>query len=329
MKALGVITKKIIHGKLIIMTTLNTLTIKDLLHRFVFEHTAVRGNLVHLDDTFASAIQHQHCPAFLRKLLGELMAAAALLASTLKMEGALVLQIQGRGNIKLMVVECTQTDHLHEISMRATAKWSEELKEDTLQNMVGDGQFVITLDPKDGTQGYQGVVALEGESIAQILEHYMLRSEQIETRIWLSCDLHTAAGLLVQKLPDATEAQADEHQLDHDPDAWPRVCMLAETVKEQELLSLSAINLIKRLFGQEDVRLFEPQHIEFHCTCSQHSVGSMLRMLGQSEVYAILEERDSVEVNCDFCNASYVYDKVDIDHLFSASTMMPSSDVRH
>jgi molecular chaperone Hsp33 len=297
----------------------------DSLHRFIFENSPVRGNIVRLDNTFNTALKHQNCPPALRKALGELMAAAALLAATLKMQGALVLQIQGNGILKLLVVECTA-----ELTLRATAKWSDELiahdranidfADDSFAELVGDGQFVITLDPKDGGPGYQGIVQLEGNSIAEILQNYMQRSEQIETRIWLACDNQTSAGMLLQKLPDQPE---------QDTDLWERTGHLAQTVHQDELLHLPVESLLLRLFHQETVRLFDAQAIKFHCACSRTSVGSMLRLLGAEEVVSILEEAGNVEVHCDFCNAAYVFDKVDVEQLFSADIMMPSNDSRH
>lgn len=297
----------------------------DALHRFIFENSPVRGNIVRLDHTFNTALQHQNCPPALRKALGELMAAAALLAATLKMQGALVLQIQGSGALKLLVVECTA-----ELTLRATAKWTENLIKDDLTDtdfadsnfaeLVGDGQFVITLDPKDGGQGYQGIVQLEGNSIAEVLQNYMQRSEQIETRIWLACDNQTAAGMLLQKLPDLPEQDAD---------LWDRTGHLANTMRQDELLDVPAEELLLRLFHEETIRLFDAQTIKFHCTCSRTSVGSMLRLLGAPEVTDILEENGDVEVHCDFCNAAYTFDKIDIEQLFSADIMMPGNHSKH
>lgn len=290
----------------------------DTLHRFVFEHTPIRGNTVHLNRTFNTALQHQDFPPALRNALGELMAASALLAATLKMQGALVMQVQGKGALKLLVVECTA-----ELSMRATAKWSGDLGTAGFSELIGDGHFVITLDPKDGGQGYQGIVPLEGGSIAEILQNYMQRSEQIDTRIWLACDGKTAAGMLLQKLPG---------QPDQDADAWTRLAYLADTVKADELLALPAQTLLQRLFHEEDVRLFEARPLSFHCSCSRHSVGAMLRLLGQPEVDSILAERGEIEVNCDFCNAHYRFDKVDAEQLFvdaGAPAAAPSSGSQH
>lgn len=289
---------------------------KDKLHRFIFDNTPIRGNIVRLNQTFNTALQHQHCPPVLRKALGELMAASALLAATLKLEdGAIVLQIQGKGALKLLVVECTAG-----LGMRATAKWSGDLEDASLAELVGDGHFVITLDPKDGNQTYQGIVPLEGDSIAEILQNYMQRSEQIETRIWLACDDESSAGMLLQKLPDLPEQDAD---------AWDRTGFLADTVQHAELLGLPVETLLQRLFSEEDVRLFEAQPVQFHCSCSRLSVSNMLRLLGSEEVHAIIEEQGNIEVNCDFCNAGYRFDKVDAEQLFSSEIIIPASKARH
>ncbi len=291
--------------------------ISDQLHRFLFESTPVRGNIVHLDDSFTQALQHHHFPAVLRQSLGELMAASALLAATLKLQGgALILQVQGKGPLKLLVVECTA-----DLGVRATAKWSDDLNDMSFSDMVSDGYFVITLDPRDGGQPYQGIVPVEGNSIAEILQNYMQRSEQIDTRMWLACDGKSAAGMLLQKLPDQPDAA--------DPDAWNRIAMLADTVQDEELLNLAAVSLIKRLFNEEDVRLFKEQALKFHCNCSRESVGNMLRMLGEEEVAEILAEQHTIDINCDFCNTEYHFDQVDAEQLFSTEIVLPGNNVRH
>lgn len=293
------------------------LEITDTLHRFLFENTAVRGNTVQISETLNAALEHQQCPAILRQLLGELMSAAALLTSTIKMQGALILQLQGSDALKMVVVECTS-----ELTMRATAKWEGKLLQESPIDLLKGGQFVITLDPKDGGEGYQGIVPIEGQTLSEVLQNYMLRSEQIETRIWLACDTQSAAGLLIQKLPQSNQ----QHE---DTDTWPRACMLADTVQTNELLHLPAATLLTRLFHEEQVRLFEAQSIRFYCSCSQQGVASMLRMLGKEEVDSIIEEQGSVEVHCDFCNARYVFEEEDIAPLFSAEVYVPSSTVKH
>lgn len=299
---------------------------RDTLHRFLFENTPVRGNLVNLSSTLQQALNKQHLPAGLRRSLGELMAASSLLAATLKMNGSLVLQIQSKGLLKLLVVECNS-----DFGIRATAKWSGDVSDNqNLFDLIEQGQFMITLDPKDGGQAYQGIVPLEGEDISAILENYMLRSEQIDTRIWLCCDGNTAAGMLLQKLPETMNQTTQAHELVHeDADTWNRVGHLASTITNEELLSLPAETLLKRLFHEEDVRLFEPSNTQFFCSCSRESVGNMLRMLGSAEITSILEEQGTIEVNCDFCNAHYQFDKVDAAHLLVSEVATQRSKEIH
>ena len=286
---------------------------KDTLHRFMFENTAIRGNLVHLNDALKQALAFHDYPLQLRIVLGELMAASAMLSATLKMDGALILQIQGKGALKLLVVECTA-----ELNLRATAKWHGDLAHDFKQ-MIGEGHCVITLDPEEG-EPYQGIVPIEGDSIAEMLENYMLRSQQIDSKLWLACDGENAAGMLMQKMPNQAET---------DVDAWNRLGLLAETVTNEELQTLQPEALLTRLFSEEDIRLFSAQPTQFSCSCSRSSVANMLHMLGQEEVDSILTERGNVEVNCDFCNKKYVFDAIDAAALFSSETVAPASNAKH
>ena len=275
----------------------------DLLHQFLFENTPIRGNLVHLNDTYQNALEHQSLPPVIKKALGELMAASALLTSTLKMDGTLVLQIQNKGQLKLLVVECSS-----DMGIRATAKWDGDIADDAnFLDLIKSGHCIITLDPKAGEK-YQGVVPIEGDSIAEMIENYMSRSQQIDTKLWLSCNGKKAAGMLLQKLP--------EHPT-HDADAWNRIGLLANTVNDEELQSFSAEHLLNNLFNEEDVRLFEAKPIHFHCQCNRNGVASMLKMLGESEVDSILSEQEKIEINCDYCNKQYAFDAIDVAAIFS------------
>lgn len=298
----------------------------DTLQRFIFENTPVRGNIVNLTNTFQLALNKQHLPAGLKRALGELMAASALLTATLKMNGSLVLQIQSKGALKLLVVECTS-----DFGIRATAKWNGEINDDqNLFDLIEHGQFVITLDPKDGGQTYQGIVPIEGDDISTILENYMMRSEQIDTKIWLCCDGNSAAGMLLQKLPDImNQVIQNEESIEHDVDAWNRAGHLADTVTDDELLHLPTETLIHRLFHEEDVRLFEASNTKFFCSCTRSSVANMLRMLGNEEISSILEEQGKIEVNCDFCNTHYQFDKVDAAQLMASDVTAQSSKEIH
>ena len=300
--------------------------VNDTLNRFLFENTPVRGNLVNLTNTFQLALNKQHLPAGLKRSLGELMAASALLTATLKMTGSLVLQIQGKGQLKLLVVECNS-----DFGIRATAKWKGEVSdEQNLFDLMEHGQFVITLDPKDGGQTYQGIVPIEGNDISTILENYMLRSEQIDTKIWLCCDGNSAAGMLLQKLPETMNQETQsEESIEHDVDAWNRVGHLADTITDEELLHLPTETLIHRLFHEEDVRLFEASNTKFFCSCTRSSVANMLRMLGADEINSILEEQGKIDVNCDFCNTHYRFDKVDAAQLVASELSAQGSKEIH
>jgi molecular chaperone Hsp33 len=289
--------------------------VTDSLQRFLFESTPVRGQLVHLDATWRAVLERHEYPAPLRTLLGELMAAGALLSATLKFEGALVMQMQGHGPVKLVVVEVTSDG-----TLRATANWDGELPDAPFAELLGGGRFVITLVPTDGTQSYQGVVAMDGESVAAVLEHYMQTSEQLQTRLWLACDDRQAAGMLLQKLPE---------QEGSDADMWNRATHLAATLSAEELLKLPAREVIRRLFHEEDVRVFESTPLAFRCSCSRERVTAMLRMLGRDEVHSIIEERGKVEVTCEFCRKRYTLDPVDAEQVFAAEVQTQAGATRH
>ena len=287
----------------------------DSLQRFLFEGAPVRGEIVHLDSTWRAVLERHRYPAPLRAVLGQLMAAAALLSATLKFEGSLILQIQGSGAVKLIVVECTS-----EQTMRATAKWEGELPNAAFRELVGGGRFAITIVPIDATQSYQGIVALEGDTVSAVLEHYMATSEQLETRLWLASNDEQTGGLLLQRLPG---------EAGNDPDAWNRAVKLSETVTERELLTLPARQIVRRLFHEEDIRVFESRIVSFRCSCTRNRVVNMLRMLGHDEVHSIIDERGSVEVTCEFCNRQYAFDPVDAEQVFAAEVVTRVASTRH
>lgn len=296
----------------------------DTLQRFMFENAPVRGELVHLENAWRNVLDRHDYPEVLRNLMGELCAAAVLLAATMKLQGSLVLQIHAKGAVKLLVVECTG-----DLQLRATAKWTGELVQCGLAELIVDGRFVITIDPKNGKQAYQGIVALEGESVAEILQNYMTRSEQLETRLWLAADGQCAAGMLLQKLPGHPDQPEQSGRPAQDTDAWQRAIFLADTLKPEELLYEPAQTLIHRLYHEEDIRLFDAQPVAFSCSCSFHNVAQMLKMLGRDEVRSILKERDIVEVHCEFCNQRYEFDRVDAEMIFVDAVVLPASESRH
>ncbi|CAN5222619.1 Hsp33 family molecular chaperone HslO [soil metagenome] len=279
---------------------------KDSLHRFLFEHFSVRGKLVRLDSAWQAVLERHAYPPVVRDALGEALAASALLASTLKFEGVLTLQLRGDGPLKLLVAQCTSR-----MTLRGMASWSGEVPGGALAGMTGAGQLAVSIESETDQQRYQGIVPLEGDTIADCLQGYFENSEQLPTRLWLTVDERASAGMLLQQLPEERKSSlADE-------DAWPRVVTLADTLTDDELLKLSNRELLKRLFHEEDVRLFEPTPVSFRCGCSKHRVESLLRTLGQREVHDIVAEHGAVEVRCEFCNKSYRFDEVDTAGLFA------------
>ncbi len=288
----------------------------DTLQRFLIDDAPVRGALVHLDDAWRHILARRSYPATLRDLLGEMSAAAVLLAANLKFDGSLVLQIQGNGILRLAVVECN-----HDRTVRATAKWDGEIGDEPFTDLLGpDARFVLTLEPRvDKSQTWQGIVALEGATVAEMLENYMMRSEQLDTRLILASSAECAAGMLLQRLPDGHG----------DPDGWDRSRALVSTLSAGELLELPAEAILHRLFHEETVRLFDEQPVAFACTCSRERVSDMLKMLGGQEVGEVLLEQGSVEIACDFCHQRYVFDEEDANELFQFDVVAAVRESRH
>ena len=275
----------------------------DALQRFVFERARVRGELVRLDRSWQEVVRRHAFPVALQSSLGELMAACALLSATLKFEGgALVLQIQGGGPVTLLVVEC-QSD----FTMRAAATWKGALEElgasPSLRALTSGGRCVLTLDPGPGRPAYQSAVPLEGLHISDLLERYMARSEQLETRFALAADGRRACGLLLQKVPD----EGGRLPRDDDSDLWDRSSLLLQTLTREELLGLPGPDILRRLFHQETLRVFETMPVRFGCRCSRDRVGGVLRMIGAAEVESILAEQGELAVTCEFCRERYVF----------------------
>ncbi|WP_076591773.1 Hsp33 family molecular chaperone HslO [Herminiimonas arsenitoxidans] len=306
----------------------------DTLQKFMFEDTVVRGELVDISETWKHVQARREYPKAVKTILGEMLSAAALLSANLKFNGAIVMQIYGDGPLRLLVVECDS-----ELNMRATAKLvdgaviSDEATLPELVNANGQGRFVITLDPKEklpGQQAYQGIVPLDGDTVATVIENYMLRSEQLDTRLWLAADDNVSRGLLLQKMPHEGGITATGTG---DLGTWDRSVMLASTLRTEELISTDIETLMRRLFWEEDIRIFDPKHPHFLCTCTREKVGSMLKMLGQAEVDSALEEMGKLAIDCDFCGQHYEFDPVDCAQIFvteaPVEALIPASPIKH
>jgi molecular chaperone Hsp33 len=307
-----------------------------MLTRFLFDGLPVRGAHVRLEGPWRELLSRregaQRLPPEVSGLLGEMAAAALLMKSHLKFDGALILQIHGDGPVKLAVAEAAANG-----SFRATATLVGEVAAGAdlaqMLNVGGRGRCVITLDAANRAEGqppYQGVVPLHGDRreklarVHEVLEHYMLQSEQLDTRILLAADGACAAGLLVQRMPAAgqgnlertSDAEANEEGIGLSED-YNRIAMLAATATPAELLELPAEPLLRRLFWEESVRVFEPERPHFACRCSRERVRGMLRGLGREESDSLIRERGTVEVGCEFCGRQYRFDAVDVGELFT------------
>ena len=316
------------------------------LHKFIFDGLPVRGMLVRLTDSWQEILERRQAaggyPVEVMHLLGEMAAAGTLMQGNIKFNGALILQILGDGPVKLAVAE-VQPD----LTLRATATVTGTVDAGaTLSDLVNVnnlGRCAITLDPKDkfpGQQAYQGVVPLFGDqhekidNLAQVLEHYMLQSEQLDTKLILAADGHLAAGLLIQRLPVKGQGNL-EGQVDRDANEdeigvnedYKRIALLASTLKREELLTLDADTLLHRLFWEEPITRFEVLQPSFGCNCSRERVANMLRSLGAEEVESVIAERGSVGVTCEFCGAQHEFDPVDAAQLFTHPDRQPPPTV--
>ena len=281
----------------------------DIRTRFIFDDMPVRGLHVRLENVWKHIVGQKHYPAAIRRALGELLAAGALLSGNLKTDGTLIVQVQGQGRLKMLVVEATSDQ-----TVRATARWDEtaDINDDeSLTDLLGSNSvFVLTLQPKDA-EPWQGVVPLEGGSIAQMLINYTKRSEQLDTQIVVASSDDACGGLWVQRLPET------------EPDAasWEHVGTLVQTLTPEELTGLDAQHVLYRLFHETPPRVFDPENIEFACTCSRGKVSDMLLMLGGEEVGGVVAEQGSIQIDCDFCHAKYVFDETDVNALFGADVV--------
>lgn len=284
----------------------------DTLRRFMLENAHVRGEWLHLDNTWQEMLSRAAYPAFVKTILGEALTAAVLLAATIKHDGSLTLQIRGDGPIHLLVIQATA-----EGTVRGLAQWSRDADDLTLSALFGDAQLAITLESRNSNERYQSLIPLEGDTLSAALEAYFERSEQLPTRLWLMSDDTAAAGILLQRLPLE----------EVNPEDWQRTSVLLDTLTREELVHLEPEEVLYRLFHEEDVRLFDAKDISFHCGCSRERVETMLRSLGQAEADIILEEQGKIEIICEFCNANYTLDAVDTGLLFKPA--MPTNDTLH
>jgi molecular chaperone Hsp33 len=293
----------------------------DFSQRFLFDDSDIRGELVGLSDSYHHVLAKHSYPQPVAQLLGELLAAASLMIGTLKFEGLLILQARSSGAVPLLMVECSSAGEL-----RGIARYHAEQvgAAAALGELMPDGVLAITVDPESG-QRYQGIVDLQGATLADCLTNYFETSEQLPTRFWLCADGQRARGLLLQQLPADRLKEPEEREA-----SWQHAIALANTLQAEELLGLDNQTLLHRLYHEEPLRLFDPRALQFRCSCSRERSARALISLGQADAEALVQEHGgTVEIDCEFCNERYLFDAADVLQLFIDGSTEAPSDTRH
>ncbi len=279
----------------------------DISQRFIFDNLDIRGERVQLSNSLQDLFAPHAYHPIIKKLLGELTAAAVLLSTTLKFEGKMTLQARSSGPVSMIMVECTD-----ELTFRGISTWNDEqllAGDSNIQSLLPDGHLVITIDPKIGRR-YQGFIPMEGQTLSECFTAYFQQSEQLPTRLWLSCDEQMAGGFLLQALPPHKELDSKVTA-----DRWEHTVILAETLKEEELLTLPGDELLHRLYHEEDVRLFDSEPVTYQCSCSRERTGDALITIPREEIYEILAEQGEISMDCQLCNTRYIFTREDVDKL--------------
>jgi molecular chaperone Hsp33 len=297
------------------------ITFTDKLWRFSFEQLDIRGELVYLDESWKQVLARHDYPETVRRQLGEALAAVCLLGATIKFEGNLILQIQGKGPMRSLVVQITSAG-----TLRGLARWEGIVPDGPLGDVFGDGNMLITV-MKDSGERYQSIVELAGNTLADALELYFRQSEQLPTSLRLFVSPERVAGLFLQMLPETSaNAGLDDSDVQEN---WTRINLLADTLQSEEIFRLDAQRLLHNLFHEEELRLFDPVELRFECTCSRQKVERTLIAFGQLELEDVLAKEGSVKVDCEFCNMQYQFDAAAVAQLFDADTGPPPGTIIH
>jgi len=298
----------------------------DLVRRFVLERHPIRGHAVRLSQSWLSLREHQDYPPVVQQLLGEAVGAVVLLAATLKFDGILTLQLQGKGLVNLLVAQCT-----HDFRVRAMARHDPIVRmegggEAGFRSLAGEGQIVVTVEASDRASSYQGVVPITGDSLAESLEAYFRQSEQLPTRVLLAASSGVLAGMLVQRIPGVggTQEQIDDTALDA---AWQKADDAMSSLARGQLLEDDVEQRLVDMFGVDEVRVFSGHEVKFECRCSRERVANVLRSLGVDEVRSVIEEQGTCTVTCEFCQKPYKFDAIDVEHLFDQAAPKGSDTI--
>lgn len=301
----------------------------DLKQRFLFVNSGIRGEIVRLNASYRAILSKHDYPPPVRQLLGEALAIAALLSSTLKSEGIVTIQIQSKGPVTLLV---SQANYLNQL--RGIVHWEGEVSNESLTQAFGEGHLVITIDPGEGGGRFQGIVELKGKTLAEAIINYFQQSEQINTYLFLAADDNAVAGILLQVLPQSDDKKLAITELDPELNVqlnWESVVHLTNTLTAAELFNLPNEEILRRLYlnHDEDVRIFDEERLSFQCSCTRERMENALRLLTQEEMLEIVKAKNTITVTCEFCNQKFDFDAVDVAMLFTESSSITVSKTKH
>lgn len=291
----------------------------DIIQRFILENANVRGEIVHLSQSYQDIIKQHNYPPAIRSMLGQALVAASLLNSIIKSKGRLTVQFQGKEPLKLLLAQVN-----HKFELRGLVQYQKDLSQDELDTALKNGTLAIIINPDTSTSPYQGIVAWQGDSFAKSIEGYFRDSEQLPTRLWFAVNETSAAGLLLQVMPSEGAKKTTPVIGDHE---WEHIQYLTETITSKELLDCDNQTLLYRLYSQEEVRVFEPIPITFGCTCSNERGEQAILMLGEEEADKELKDKQKIVVTCEFCNKEYIFDRVDVATIFKKGDSSSSTKV--
>jgi len=287
---------------------------QDILQRFLFDGTDVRGEITTLSSSYRDIIDLHNYPQTVSKLFGEFLVAASLISASLKQAGIVTVQATGDGPVSTIMAECSQGQKLRGI---VRGDWdsfdnSSVSSSNNLSKLMGLGTLAITIEPDQGER-YQGIVKMEAADLSGCLEHYFDQSAQLLTKIKISVDQSVASGLLIQQMPITQDFEQAK-------DDWQHLCTLMDTLKSNEQLELSHNDQLYRLFHEDNVRLFESQPVSFFCSCSLERTESALVSLGEDELLETCKEHGLVLITCQFCDQQYRFTENDIKAMFNTKT---------
>jgi len=279
---------------------------QDQILRFMFDDTDIRGDVVTLYESYQTAVVSHNYPPGVSKLLGEFVAAATLLSTTIKFAGSIILQARSEGQVPTIMAECS-----NDLRVRAIARDAENATSENFNELLADGTLAITIDPVKGKR-YQGIIPLSGGSLAECLAEYFTQSEQLNTRFWLTADEQHCSGFMLQELPPSKTIAPELRE-----QQWEHFTHLASTISDQELLTLDHQELLYRLYHEDNVRVFDSREVRFGCSCSESRTRELIRSIGATEANAIIADEGVIQVLCEFCNHDYQFDSTAVDAIFS------------